>query len=83
MDLRLDRTDTAASSDNGRLYYYSLVEPEAKEKEPDLFQLPIKPKAKEKKPYTLQLPAKQVTQNNPFLLFVVCLFFSVSMLNIP
>ena len=61
MNLRLNRIDTAASSDDGRLYYYSSVEPEVKEKEPNLFQLLIKPKIKEKKPYTLQLPAKQVT----------------------
>ena len=58
IDLRLDRINTAASSDNGRLYYYFLVEPEVKEKEPDLFQLPIKSKIKEKEPYTLQLLAE-------------------------
>ena len=81
--MRLDRINTAASLDNGYLYYYSSIKPKVKEKEPDLFQLLIKPEAKEKEPYILQLPAEQVTQNNSFLLFIVCLFFSISMLNIP
>ena len=82
MDLRLNKINTAASLDNGCLYYYSLVEPKAKEKESNLFQLLIKPETKEKEPYILQLPAEQVTQNNLFLLFIIYLFFSISILNI-
>ena len=81
--MRLNRTNTTASLDDGRLYYYFLVKPKVKEKEPNLFQLLIKPEIKEKEPYTLQLLAEQVTQNNLFLLFIIYLFFSVSMLNIP
>ena len=58
MNLRLDKINTAASLDDGRLYYYFLVKSKVKKKKPNLFQLPIKPKIKKKEPYILQLLAE-------------------------
>ena len=82
MNLRLNKINIAASLNNSCFYYYFLVKPKIKKKKSNLFQLPIKPKVKKKEPYILQLLAKQVTQNNLFLLFIIYLFFSISILNI-
>ncbi len=77
VDLTQGVVDTS-SSDNDVLCYHPSVEPEAKQKGPNIPQSPVEPEAEQKGPNIPQSPVEpeaeqtMATESDPFLPFTVC-----------